>query len=139
MEPARDSDSYDKLYKVRPIVEQLNHLFPKYYRFTSHMAIDESSVRTKSKDAMRMFMANKPCHFWFPYMVSLLQYQPTETLPVSIQTIFGQKYTKVSEHGLFFDVVNRLTQSIGGSNTTIFTDSTYMSCKVLCFFTSITY
>ena len=28
VEPPRDSDSYDKLYKIRPVIEQLNCLFP---------------------------------------------------------------------------------------------------------------
>ena len=133
MEPPRDSDSYDKLYKVRPIVEQLNHLFPKYYRFTSHMAIDESSVKTKSKDAMRQFMANKPCRFGFRIWSRCSSTNPQRPYLFQFEPYLGKKYTKVSQHGLFFDVVNKLTQSIRGSNATIFTDSAYMSCKLFMF------
>ena len=65
VEPPRDSDSYDKLYKIRPVIEQLNRLFPKYYRYTSHLALDESSVKTKSRDGMKMYMLSKPCRFCF--------------------------------------------------------------------------
>ena len=133
MEPPRDSDSYDKLYKVRLIVEQLNHLFPKYYRFTSHMAIDESSVKTKSKDAMQMFMANKPAHFVFCIWSPCSSTNPQRPYLFQFEPYLGKKYMKVSKHGLFFDVVNRLTQSICGSNATIFTDSAYSSCKVFMF------
>ena len=42
-EPPKDSLSYDKLYKVQPVIEQMNKLFPMYYKFSSHQAIDESS------------------------------------------------------------------------------------------------
>ena len=65
VELLRDSDSYDKLYKIRPVIEQLNRLFPKYYRYTSHLALDQSSVKTKSRDGMKMFMLSKPCKFGF--------------------------------------------------------------------------
>ena len=94
MEPPRDSDSYDKLYKIRPIIEQLNHLFPKYYRFTCHMAIDESSVKTKSKDAMHQFMANKPCRFGFRIWSHCSSTNPQRPYLFQFEPYLGKKYTK---------------------------------------------
>ena len=64
-EPPKDSPSYDKLYKVRPVIEQMNHLFPHYYKFSSHQAIDESTIKTKSRDCMRNFNKCKPSKWGF--------------------------------------------------------------------------
>ena len=64
-EPPKDSPNYDKLYKVRPVLEQMNHLFPHYYKFSSHQSIDELMVKTKSRDSMRNFCPNKPSKFGF--------------------------------------------------------------------------
>ena len=123
VEPLRDSDSYDKLYKIRPVIEQLNCLFPKYYRYTSHLALDESSVKTKSRDGMKMFNLSKPCVSINPEQPYLFQFEP----------YLGKKLMKISPHGLYFDVVSRLTHSVRGSNARIFTDSAYSSCKLFLF------
>ena len=132
-EPPKDSPSYDKLYKVRPVIEQMNRLFPHYYKFSSHQAIDESTIKTKSRDCMCNFNKCKlskwgfqvwsRCDSTFPEKPYLYQFEP----------YLGKKLTKVSKHGLYFDVVNQLTYSLRGSNTRVYTDSAYSSCKVALF------
>ena len=64
-EPPKDSPSYDKLYKVRPVIEQMNKLFPMYYKFSSHQAIDGSSIKTKSRDIMKNYCKSKPAKWAF--------------------------------------------------------------------------
>ena len=133
VEPPRDSDSYDKLYKIRPIIEQLNRLFPKYYRYTSHPALDESSVKTKSQDGMKMFNLCKPCKFGFRIWSLCESINPEQPYLFQFEPYLGKKLTKISPHGLYFDVVSRLTHSVCGSNARIFTDSLYSSCKLFLF------
>ena len=133
VEPPRDSDSYDKLYKIRPVIEQLNRLFPKYYRYTSHLALDESSVKTKSRDGMKMFMLSKPCRFGFRIWSLCVSTNPEWPYLFRFEPYLGKRLTKISLHGLYFDVVTRLTHSLCGSNARIFTDSAYSSCKLFLF------
>ena len=133
VEPPRDSDSYDKLYKIRPVIEQLNCLFPKYYRYTSHLALDESLVKTKSRDGMKMYMLSKPCRFGFRIWSLCASINPKRPYLFRFEPYLGKKLTKISHHGLYFDVVNRLTHSLHGSNARIFTDSAYSSCKLFLF------
>ena len=45
----------------------------------------------------------------------------------------GKKNTKVSPHGLYFDVVNSLTKSIRGTNTRLYTDNAYSMVKLFTF------
>ena len=40
---------YDKLYKVQLLVDHCNAVFPKYYNFSDHIALDESIIKTKSR------------------------------------------------------------------------------------------
>ena len=85
-DPPKDSPSYDKLYKVWPVIEQMNKLFPMHYKFSSHQAIDESSIKTKSRDIMRNFCKMKPakwgfrvwsrCDGTFPDKPYLYQFEP---------------------------------------------------------------
>ena len=84
VEPPRDSDSYDKLYKIRPVIEQLNRLLPKYYRYTSHLALDESSVKTESRDGMKNVQFIETLQVQIPDMVTLCEYKSRATIPISI-------------------------------------------------------
>ena len=46
----KENVGYDKLFKVRPVVEQLQKLFKKYWNFGHHISIDESLISMKSRD-----------------------------------------------------------------------------------------
>ena len=63
------------------------------------------------------------CDSTFPDKPYLYQFQP----------YLGKKLTKISKHGLYFDVLNRLTYALRGSYARIYTDSAYSSCKAALF------
>ena len=52
MEVPHDHSMYDKLYKVRPVVEQMNRLFPLYYKGSGHQVIDKSCIKMASRDSV---------------------------------------------------------------------------------------
>ena len=133
-EPERDSSQYDKLFKIRPVVQKLNDLFPKYYKHSAHQVIDETSIKMASRDSVRQFCPQKPgarfawkvwsrCDSESPQKPYLLQFIP----------YLGKKHTKVSKHGLYFDVVNALTKSLRGTNVRLYTDNAYSSLKLFKF------
>ena len=47
LEPPKDSDQYDKMYKIHPIVEHLNNLFPKFWHYSGHICVDELTVKMR--------------------------------------------------------------------------------------------
>ena len=132
-EPPKDSPQYDKLYKVRPVLEQMNTLFPRYYKGSSHQAIDESMVKTRSRDSMRNYCPMKPSKWGFKIWSRCDSKFPERPYLIQFEPYLGKKFTKVSKHGLFFDVVNRLTYSLRGTNVRVYTDSAYSSCKTALF------
>ena len=53
MEVPHDHAMYDKLYKVRKVVEQMNRLFPLYFKGSGHQVIDETCIKMASRDSVR--------------------------------------------------------------------------------------
>ena len=111
-EPPKDSPQYDKLYKVRPVLEQMNRLFPHYYKGSSHQAIDESMIKTKSHDSMRNYCPMKPCKFGFKIWSRCDSKFAERPYLIQFEPYLGKRFTKASKHGLFFDIVSRLTYSL---------------------------
>ena len=60
MEVPCDHSMYDKLYKVRPVVEQMNRLFPLYFKGSGHQVIDETCRKMASRDSVRQYCPQKP-------------------------------------------------------------------------------
>ena len=134
MEVPHDHSMYDKLYKVRPVVEQINRLFPLYYKGSGHQVIDERYIKMASHDSIRQYCKSKP-GAKFAWKVWLRCDSQTPQNPYLLQFIpyMGKKNTKVSPHGLYFDVVNSLTKSIRGTNTRLYTDNAYSMVKLFTF------
>ena len=45
MEVPHDRSMYDKLYKVRPVVEQMNRFFPLYYKGSAQFCPTKPGAR----------------------------------------------------------------------------------------------
>ena len=118
---------------MRPVLEQMNRLFPRYYKGSSHQAIDESMIKTKSHDSMHNYHPMKPSKFGFKIWSQCDSKFAERPYLIQFEPYLGKKFTKVSKHGLFFDVVNRLTYSLRGTNVRLYTDSAYSSCKTALF------
>ena len=106
----------------------MNRLFPLYYKGSGHQVIDESCIK------MASCAATLPSQTWSKICM--------ESLDVTVRhsSLFHTwgKNTKVSPHGLYFDVANSLTKSLRGTNTRLYTDHAYSSIKlfsksILCF------
>ena len=59
-EPNRNSEQYDPLFKIRPVMKQMLNSFPKYSSFTEHQTIDKFMVRCKSRLPYIIFNKSKP-------------------------------------------------------------------------------
>ena len=128
-EPPCDSDSYDKMFKIRPIVEHLNNLFPKYYHYGSHVALDETTVAMKSHDHCRQFSPQKPSKWgWKVWSLCDSEYIDKPYL-LRFSPYLGKKFTITSQYGLYFDVVKEMTKFMWGSNVRLYTDSAYLSVR----------
>ena len=62
-QPARGEPGYDKLYKVRPLLNLVVENFKLMYTPTQSLSIDESMVGFKGRLAFLQYMPKKP-HKW---------------------------------------------------------------------------
>lgn len=51
---------YDKLHKVRPLIEKLNESFTSAYKHSSFLAVDESMIPFKGRSSIKQYMPLKP-------------------------------------------------------------------------------
>ena len=59
-EPPRGNPNFDKLYKVRPLLDNLSGTFKIFYGPDRHQAIDESMIRLKGRNSIRQYLLMKP-------------------------------------------------------------------------------
>jgi hypothetical protein len=55
----KGEEGYDKLYKIRPLLEMLSKTYLKSYRPTKMRAIDESMIRFKGRSSIKQYMPLK--------------------------------------------------------------------------------
>ena len=60
--PKRTADNFDKLYKVRPLLDMLQTKCRKLPQEECH-AVDEQIITTKSRSGNRQYLPSKP-HIW---------------------------------------------------------------------------
>lgn len=58
--PKKTDDNYDKLYKIRPMLDALKINFNKNYHAPEKVAIDESMIKFKGRNSLKQYMPKKP-------------------------------------------------------------------------------
>ncbi|KAL4104080.1 hypothetical protein QTP88_019393 [Uroleucon formosanum] len=58
--PQRGSPTFDKLYKIRPMIDYLNDAFAKHFSPDKHLSCDESMVVFKGRSEIKQYMPMKP-------------------------------------------------------------------------------
>ena len=110
------------MYKIWPIVEHLNKVFPKYYHYGPRVVLDESMVAMCSCDTCCQFCPQKPCKWgWKVFLLCDSEYIEKPYL-LSFSSYLGKKYTPTSKYGLYFDVVEKMTKFMQGSHVKLYTD-----------------
>ncbi|CAH1961300.1 unnamed protein product [Acanthoscelides obtectus] len=56
----KHESGYDKLHKVRPLIDILNESFPKAFNHSSYLAVDESMIVFKGRSSIKQYMPMKP-------------------------------------------------------------------------------
>ncbi|XP_065319133.1 piggyBac transposable element-derived protein 3-like [Gordionus sp. m RMFG-2023] len=60
LEPSRNDENYDKLYKIRPFIDNIRSSCLKYFLPSEYQAIDEGMIRFKGRIGFRQYMPKKP-------------------------------------------------------------------------------
>jgi hypothetical protein len=54
------SESFDKLFKIRPLIDHLNNIYKRLYNPSQNLSVDESMVAFTGRSTMKEYMPLKP-------------------------------------------------------------------------------
>ncbi|XP_060801591.1 piggyBac transposable element-derived protein 3-like [Amyelois transitella] len=123
------SDSSDRLYKLRPLLDSLSESFRKHYGLDEHYSVDESMIPYYGKHYAKQFIRGKPIRFGFKnwalcastgYMVAF--------------SVYTGKATEKKDFGLGGDVVLSLVEQgklPSKSGVKIYFDNFFTSLSLL--------
>ena len=112
----RNSPHYDRRYKFKNLVEHLNTVFPRYYKFSEYQAIDESLVKTKCRLPNIIYAPDKPARRGLKIWCRCDAKNSQSCYLFKFEPYMGKKHTSVSRNGLYHDIVYCLCSDLKGSN-----------------------
>uniref|UniRef100_A0A3Q3ENX6 PiggyBac transposable element-derived protein domain-containing protein n=1 Tax=Kryptolebias marmoratus TaxID=37003 RepID=A0A3Q3ENX6_KRYMA len=118
---------HEKLFRVRPLYEDILSACLAYYHPRRELAVDERMVATRAKTGMTQYMKDKPTKWGIKIFV-LAESSSGYTIRFGIYT--GKTFA-TSEHGLSHDIVMSLIQpACLGTGYHIYMDNFYTSPKL---------
>ena len=114
LEPPRARPNYDRLYKIRPIIDHVSKTFMKSYELSKEAAVDEAMVRFAEKLSFKQYMPAKP----IKRGIKIWMCCDSNSAYLSRFEAYLGKNTKNDRNGLGYHVVSTLTDHFYHSNTT---------------------
>jgi hypothetical protein len=122
LQPNRESPGYDKLYKVRPLLDKLSETFLLSYKPSKNQAIDESMIRFKGRSSLRQYMRLKPIKRGYKVWI-----RAGESGYVNQFQIYVGKVGNDVEKNFGARVVKDLTRNIVGKGYNLYFDNLFNS------------
>ena len=121
------SPGYDKLGKIRSVVEYLNTRFLSMYNPHHVVSIDEAMIKFKGRSSMKQYMPKKPIKHGFKVWV---RGDATNGYVSELEVYVG-KTTSDGEKGLGRHVVEKLTNKLKGKHYHVYFDNFFTSVTLL--------
>lgn len=124
--PKRGDPAFDKLYKVRPFLEEIQGKFLKCFKPGETLAVDESMIKFKGRSCLKQYMPKKPIKRG--YKVWVLADKSGYCYKFQIYT--GKTGDK-TEKKLGETVVKTLCECLEYTNRKIFIDNYFTSIQLM--------
>ncbi|XP_049858369.1 piggyBac transposable element-derived protein 4-like [Schistocerca gregaria] len=121
--PKRGQADFDKLFKIRPLVEMLNKRYAQCYQPHQKVAIDESMVKFKGRSSMKQYMRDNPVKRG--YKIWMLCDESAYNFKFQINN--GRLATEKSELRVGAREVTDLGEELHGKNHIVFLDNFFTS------------
>ncbi|XP_065290955.1 piggyBac transposable element-derived protein 4-like [Dermacentor albipictus] len=126
-EKKRGEDGYDRLARVRPLIDALNKRFQKEYTPSAHQAIDESMILFKGRSSLKQYMPMKPIKRG--YKVWCRADSETGYL-IAFQVYEGKNAKRPANQALGEYVVLSLVEGVG-PGTQLYFDNFFTSTRLM--------
>ncbi len=118
----RGDPSYDRLGKVRPLIDHLGEKFEKVYNPTQNLAVDEARIKFQGRSSLKQYMPMKPIKRGIKVWVLADSYFS------KFEVYTGKQQDR--HVGLGEYVVKTLTKGLEKKNHHIFCDNFFTSVKL---------
>lgn len=125
---ARGSPNYDRLGKVRPLIEYLQSRFSYVYTPGENIAVDEAMIKFQGRSSLKQFMPKKPVKRGIKVWVLG---DSSNGYFSRLEVYTGKKPNSV-EHNLGERVVKDLTKDFQNKRYSVFFDSFFTSKSLIC-------
>ena len=122
----RGDPSYDRLGKVRPLIEHISDRFEKVYQPSKNVAVDEAMIKFQGRSTLKQYMPNKPIKRGIKVWVLG---DSSNGYFSKFQVYTGKEDTR--ETGLGEHVVKTLTKGLEKKNHHVFFDNFFTGVKLL--------
>lgn len=109
MTPSKTSPEYDKLYKVRPVLDMINSACQREAKQTNSQSIDEAMIRFKGVSSLKQYMPAKPIKRGFKVWVRA---DSVTGYVYEFKIYTGKNDDNTPELGLGANVVKSLSKSL---------------------------
>jgi hypothetical protein len=124
VEPPIGSANYDKIYKVRDVMDYVQKKFVKYSNPSCAQSVDEGMISYKGRVSYLQYMPAKPIKRGLKLFIRA----DADTGYLNdFELYLGKHYDNASPLGSYFHVVERLTRSILNRRHKIYFDNAYTS------------
>ena len=120
-------EGYDRLFKVRPLLEHMSAVFPLYYQPKQHLSIDEMMLGTRCRVSFLQYLPKKPTKWGIKIWV--LSEAKTGYV-FSLQVYTGAE-SDIDKKGVARRVVLDLLNGYQGKNHLLYVDNFYTSAELL--------
>ncbi|CAB3242136.1 unnamed protein product [Arctia plantaginis] len=125
-EEPRDSVNFDRLHKLRPLIDQLNAIFLQQAEESGIYSVDECMVKFKGRSSMKQYMPMKPIKRGYKVWARC----DARTGYLYCFEIYTGKTDTLDEAGLGFTVVTNLCKNVPRDSLVTF-DNFFTSCKLV--------
>ncbi len=122
----RGSPTFDRLGKVRPLIDHLSLQFTALYNPLKNVAVDEAMIKFQGRSALKQYMPMKPIKRGIKVWVLG---DSTNGYFSRFEVYTGKKDTR--QVGLGEHVVKTLTSELKGKNHHVYFDNFFTSVKLL--------
>ncbi|XP_051170470.1 piggyBac transposable element-derived protein 4-like [Leptopilina boulardi] len=126
-EPKRGHAAYDKLYKIRPLVEILSKTFQDCWQPSENQSVDESMVKFKGRSSMKQYLPNKPIKRGYKIWVRSDQ----SAFVCQFQIYTGKEKNSKKEDNLGNRVVTDLTRTLVGNYHRVYFDNFFTGKELM--------
>ncbi|CAH1958842.1 unnamed protein product [Acanthoscelides obtectus] len=123
-----DHPDYDKLFKIRPVIDALKLNMSKIEQ-EEYNSVDEIMVPFKGRSSLKQFIRNKP-HKWG---IKIFARAGISGIIYDFEIYRGKGTVKETNLGISGDIVIRLVETLPRNiNYKVFTDNWFTSYKLFC-------